>query len=48
MLTKVTLIANLERERGNTEHAALMTAVGVGLRWVIHDYDFALEGKEKT
>ena len=43
MLAKVTEIANSERQMGNKEHASLMTAVGVGLRWVLRDYDFGLE-----
>lgn len=47
MLAKITAIANIERKKGNPEHAALMTAVGVGLRWVIHDYDFGLEELSK-
>jgi hypothetical protein len=47
MLAKVTLIANTERQLGNTEHASLMTGVGVGMRWVLHDYDFGLEEPTK-
>ncbi|KAB2942397.1 MAG: hypothetical protein MPEBLZ_04510 [Candidatus Methanoperedens nitroreducens] len=43
MLAKVTLIANTERQLGNMEHASLMTAMGVGMRWVLRDYDFGLE-----
>ncbi len=43
MLAKVTAVANIERTKGNKEHAQLMTAVGMGLRWVIRDYDFGLE-----
>lgn len=47
MLAKVTLIANTERRLGNTEHASIMTAVGVGMRWVLRDYDFGLEEPTK-
>ncbi len=47
MLARVTLIANLERQKGNKEHASIMTAVGFGLRWVVRDYDFGLEEPTK-
>ncbi len=47
MLSRVTAISNMEREKGNKDHAALMTAVVVGLRWVIHDYDFGLSGTKQ-
>lgn len=47
MIAKVTAIATVERQKGNKEHASLMTAVGMGLRWVIHDYDFGLEEPTK-
>ncbi|PWB55598.1 MAG: hypothetical protein C3F06_02380 [Candidatus Methanoperedenaceae archaeon] len=43
LLAKITAISNVERQLGNIEHAQLMTAVGVGLRWVIYDFDFGLE-----
>jgi hypothetical protein len=47
MLAKVTAIASAERQKGNKEHASLMVAVGVGLRWVLRDYDFGLEEPTK-
>jgi hypothetical protein len=47
MLAKITAIAACERQQGNIEHAQLMTAVGVGLRWVIYDFDFGLEDLTK-
>lgn len=43
MLAKITAVANIEREKGNIEHARIMTAVGFGMRWVVRDYDFGLE-----
>lgn len=47
MLLKMTAIAQAERQQGNIEHAQLMTAVGVGLRWVLYDWDFGLEDLTK-
>lgn len=47
MLAKITAVATLERNLGNKEHASLMVAVGVGLRWVLRDYDFGLEEPTK-
>lgn len=47
MLAKITAVAAVERQKGNIEHAQIMTAVGVGLRWVIYDFDFGLEDLTK-
>ena len=47
MLGKITAIATIERQLGNIDHAQLMTAVGVGLRWVVYDWDFGLEDLTK-
>ncbi len=43
MLAKVTYIADVERQKGGIEHASLMAAVGVGLRWAVRDWDFGFE-----
>lgn len=43
MLEKLTLIAAVERKKGQKEHADILIAMGCGIRWVINDFDFGLE-----
>jgi hypothetical protein len=43
MLEKLTLIAAVERKKGQKEHADILIAMGCGIRWVVNDFDFGLE-----